>query len=87
LDASKDLIVEIHSAEKVLENPFFCWYGPEDLNVFFWAYVIDKQSGQPNEKQAWTTAMTLLQLDVIAVKFVLWICDMEWGNNEGISNE
>jgi len=81
LDTSSDLIVEIRNAEKVLENPFFCWYGPEDLIVFFRAYVIDKQSGRPNEKQAWTTAMTLLQLDVIAVEFVLWVCD-EVGDNE-----
>ena len=77
LDVSEDLIAEIHNAEKALENPFFCWYGPEDLKVFFQAYVVDKQSGRPNEKQAWTTAMTLLQLDVIAVDFVLWICDMD----------
>ena len=87
LDTSNDLITEIGDAEKVLENPFFCWYGPEDLNVFFRAYVIDAQSGQPNEKQAWTTAMDLLALDAIAVEFVLWICDRAREDTEGVSNE
>ena len=86
LDTSNDLIVEIRNAEKVLENPFFCWYGPEGLVVFFRAYVIDSKSGQVNEKQAWTTAMTLLRLDAIAAEFVLWISD-GGGDNEGNSNE
>ncbi|MFC2066833.1 hypothetical protein ACFLUO_07290 [Chloroflexota bacterium] len=71
LDTNNDLITEIEDAEKVLENPFFCWYGPEDLTVFFRAYIIDKQSGQPNEKRAWTIAMDLLKLDAIAVEFVM----------------
>lgn len=74
LDSSNDLIEEIRDAEKVLENPFFAFYGPEDLNVFFRAYVIDKQSGQPDKKRAWSTAMNLLTLDGIAAEFVMEVC-------------
>jgi len=75
LDTSNDLIEEIRDAERDLENPFLWFYGTEDLKEFFRVYVIDKQSGQPNEEQAWTIAMSLLQVDLIAVDFVLWICD------------
>ena len=75
LDTSNDLIKEIEDAKKVLENPFFAFYGPEDLNVVFRVYVIDKQSGQPDKEKAWTTAMDLLTLDGMAVEFVLEICD------------
>ncbi|MFC2070412.1 hypothetical protein ACFLTB_04490 [Chloroflexota bacterium] len=87
MNTNNDLIAEIEDAEKVLENPFFCWYGPEDLNVFFRAYVIDKQSGQPNEKQAWTTAMDLLALDAMAVVFVMGVCDRTRDDIEGASSE
>ena len=87
LDTSNDLITEISHAEKVLENPFFCWYSPEDLEVFFRAYVIDPKSGQVNEKQAWTTAMDLLRLDAIALEFVCWISDIGQEDIEEAADE
>lgn len=70
LDTNNDLIAEIRDAERVLENPFFCWYGPEYLGVFFRAYAIDSESRQVNEKKAWTTAMDLIRLDGLALEFV-----------------
>ncbi|MFC1865517.1 hypothetical protein ACFLYB_02240 [Chloroflexota bacterium] len=61
--------------KKVLENPFFAFYGPGDLNVLFRAYVLDKQSGQPNEEKGWEAVVNLLTLDGMAAEFV-----MEMGN-------
>jgi len=75
LDTSNDLIKEIEDAKKVLENPFFAFYGPEDLNILFRAYVLDKQSGQPDEGKAWEVAMNLLTLDGMAAEFVMEIGD------------
>ncbi len=76
LDSSNDLLEEIRDGEKVLENPFYCFYGPEDLNVLCRAYVLDKQSGRPDEKRAWSTAMNLITLDAMAAVFVMTVCDM-----------
>ena len=73
MDSSNDLIEEIRDAEKVLENPFFAFYGPEDLNVLFRAYALNKKSGLPNEERAWSTAMDLLTLDGLAAEFVMWV--------------
>ena len=73
LDSSNDLIEEIRDAEKVLENPFFAFYGPEDLNLLFRAYALDKKSGLPNEEKAWATAIDLLTLDGMAAEFVMWV--------------
>ena len=75
LDTSNDLIAEIRDAQQALENPFFCWYGPEDLEVFFRAYVIDPESRQVNEKKAWTTAMDLLRFDSLASEFACRVRD------------
>lgn len=75
LDTNKDLIAEIKDAEDVLKNPFFTFYGPEDLYVFFRAHRIDKQAGEPDEKKAWEMAMDLLTWDAIAAEFVNWKSD------------
>lgn len=79
LDSSNDLIEEIRDAEKVLENPFLAFYGPEDLNVLFRACVLDKQSGLANEEKAWDVAMNLLTLDGMAAEFVMEVGDITQG--------
>ena len=57
-----DLIAEIRDAEYVLENAFFCWYGPE--NLYQLVHALDIQSGidiwEPSEHRAWTAMMRLL---------------------------
>tara|TARA_B100000315_G_C14201250_1_gene417771 strand:+ start:115 stop:588 length:474 start_codon:yes stop_codon:yes gene_type:complete len=75
LDSSNNLVEEIRGAEKDLENPFFCFYESEDLNVLFRACVLNKQSGQPSEERACTTAMGLITLDAMAAAFVMEVRD------------
>lgn len=67
------LIAEIHDAERCLENPFFVCYGPKDLYTLVQVFVLDVQSKEPSEHQAWASTMVLLSMDKIVVKFCDWI--------------
>ena len=69
LDASEDIIHEIHDGEKFLENPFIVFYMAENLDRLL-HFISGSNETYPTEEQAWNAAMDLLRLNSLALSFV-----------------
>src|SRR4030043_270040 len=70
LDASQDIIQEIHDGERCSENPFIAFYMAESLDSLLHC-ISGSNERYPTEKQAWNVAMDLLRLDSLALSFVI----------------
>ncbi len=73
LDINANLIQQINDGEKDLENPFHAFYSTNSLDDLL-HYIADSKNCYPTEKQAWDTAMVLLNVDSLAAEFVVNTC-------------
>jgi len=70
LDINENLVQQIHDGEKDLENPFRAFYSTNSLDDLL-HYIADSENCYPTEKQAWSTAIALLNVDLLAAEFIL----------------
>jgi hypothetical protein len=75
LDVDKDIIEEIRSSEKLLENPFLCWYSYIDLIDLLRLCAFDPIYNDVSESKSWASAVDLLGLDKVALDFVQFVLD------------
>ena len=70
LDINENLIQQIHDGEKDLANPFRAFYSTNSLDDLL-HYIADSKNCYPTETQAWSTAITLLNVSSLAAAFVI----------------
>ena len=72
LDIEANLIQQIHDAKKHLNNPFSPFYSTNSLDDLL-HYIADSKDCYPTEKQAWDTAMALLNVSSLAAELAVSI--------------
>ena len=72
LDINENLIQQIHDGKKHLDNPFSPFYSTNSLDDLL-HYIADSKNCYPTEKQAWSTAIALSNVDLLAAEFVVSI--------------